>query len=204
VAGQLDTCFFSPFGRWQRAGGSLLPHPCACCLERVKLTGAHPCHSCPGHSRCCKAPSPLLPLLHSWLEGVTRNLRRVGDQLLHSFTPPPHSFRLQSWLEDVTRNQSRIADQLLQNVYRWLSNPASKLHDPGLHEALCRWAGSTGCRGPREGGGAVVTSPLQAPIAPAAWLAHCRLPPAPLALALAPPSPSPLPRPLRRLLAPAG
>ncbi|GIL73168.1 hypothetical protein Vretifemale_3364, partial [Volvox reticuliferus] len=41
-----------------------------------------------------------------------------------------------AWIRDATVNRNLIADSLLQNLYRWLSNPSSPLHDPGLHRAL--------------------------------------------------------------------
>ncbi|GLC51172.1 hypothetical protein PLESTB_000473800 [Pleodorina starrii] len=41
-----------------------------------------------------------------------------------------------AWIRDATVNRNMIADSLLQNLYRWLSNPSSPLHDPGLHRAL--------------------------------------------------------------------
>ncbi|GLI69098.1 hypothetical protein VaNZ11_013644, partial [Volvox africanus] len=41
-----------------------------------------------------------------------------------------------AWIRDATVNRNLIADSLLQNLCRWLSNPSSPLHDPGLHRAL--------------------------------------------------------------------
>lgn len=45
---------------------------------------------------------------------------------------------VKAWLADATVHSNYIADQLLLNLYRWMSNPSSKLHDPQLHKALCR------------------------------------------------------------------
>ncbi|KAG2442618.1 hypothetical protein HXX76_002703 [Chlamydomonas incerta] len=41
-----------------------------------------------------------------------------------------------AWIRDATANRNMIADTLLQNLYRWLSSPASPLHDPALHRAV--------------------------------------------------------------------
>ncbi|GBF92637.1 hypothetical protein Rsub_05251 [Raphidocelis subcapitata] len=43
---------------------------------------------------------------------------------------------VESWLTDATRNGNPIADRLLHNLYRWVSNPAGRLHDGGLQRAL--------------------------------------------------------------------
>jgi DNA polymerase epsilon subunit 1 len=55
---------------------------------------------------------------------------------LHPRRSRPRPRRPQSWLNDATRNQNPIADRLLQNLYRWVSNPAGRLHDQGLQRAL--------------------------------------------------------------------
>eukprot|EP00798_Chlamydomonas_sp_ICE-L_P017969 gene17969-24374_t len=41
-----------------------------------------------------------------------------------------------AWLADATTNLNPIADALLQSLYRYISNPASLLHDPALHRSL--------------------------------------------------------------------
>lgn len=43
-----------------------------------------------------------------------------------------------NWLADASANHNPIADHLLQNLYRWISNPASKLHDHELHRCMGR------------------------------------------------------------------
>lgn len=42
----------------------------------------------------------------------------------------------QSWVDDATRRNNSIADVLLRNMYRWLSNPSSKLYDPALKRVV--------------------------------------------------------------------
>ncbi|EFN52544.1 hypothetical protein CHLNCDRAFT_26745 [Chlorella variabilis] len=42
----------------------------------------------------------------------------------------------QSWMEDATKRSNICADTLLRNLYRWISSPASRLHDPSLKQMV--------------------------------------------------------------------
>ena len=44
-------------------------------------------------------------------------------------------FMVQSWVEDLYRG-ALVADTLVQHVYRWLSSPEAKMHDPLLHRVV--------------------------------------------------------------------
>ncbi|WIA29248.1 hypothetical protein OEZ86_011756 [Tetradesmus obliquus] len=43
---------------------------------------------------------------------------------------------VQSWLADATQNSSMVADSLLKQLYHWVSNPSSVVHQTLLHKAL--------------------------------------------------------------------
>lgn len=83
-------------------------------------------------SKCCFA----IPCLQEII--IQAHLHLKSLQVL-SMTPllstHLHDW-LQNWLQDAAQRSNPIADKLLQNLYRWLSNPGSRLHDASLHKAL--------------------------------------------------------------------
>ena len=43
---------------------------------------------------------------------------------------------LKCWVFDLHATETDVAPELIVNVYRWLTNPASKLYDPLLHRLV--------------------------------------------------------------------
>ncbi|KAL3922010.1 MAG: hypothetical protein SGILL_002437 [Bacillariaceae sp.] len=60
----------------------------------------------------------------------------MGDEMSTATSLPMLRALVASWLKDAFSSNSEVADSLLHHVYRFVSSPEVRLHDPALHRAV--------------------------------------------------------------------
>jgi DNA polymerase epsilon subunit 1 len=60
----------------------------------------------------------------------------MGDEMSTATSLPMLRALVASWLKDAFASNSEVADSLLHHVYRFVSSPEVRLHDPALHRGV--------------------------------------------------------------------
>ncbi|KAL3923554.1 MAG: hypothetical protein SGILL_001593, partial [Bacillariaceae sp.] len=60
----------------------------------------------------------------------------IGDEMSTATSLPMLRALVATWLKDAFASNNEVADSLLHHVYRFVSSPEVRLHDPALHRAV--------------------------------------------------------------------
>jgi len=68
--------------------------------------------------------------------GALKLSEPLGDEMSTATSLPMVRALVGAWLRDAFASNSSVADSMLHNVYRLISAPETRMHDPALHRAL--------------------------------------------------------------------
>ncbi|KAG7364476.1 DNA polymerase Pol2 [Nitzschia inconspicua] len=89
-----------------------------------------------GNGLCLDPSSPLSVTQLDGIGGSLKLAEPLGDEMSTSTSLPMFRALVANWLRDAFSKNCVVADSLLHHVYRFVSSPYVRLHDPALHRAV--------------------------------------------------------------------